>query len=914
MTGFSIKIENPWFLLLLIPAVIFSVIPYFRMNKRYRFTRNRISSIVLHVVIMVLAVSVLAKVTFEYDIPNGQNEVILLVDTTDSSTDAENRRNSFIQSVIMSTDEKFKLGIVTFGYDQVVASELAHPTPDTYGQYLSAPSPDTTATDIASALTFAESLLTQPEIGRIVLVSDAVETDGSVASVIKAIAAKGTKVDTVYLQANDIGNEVEIVSMTLPEEKIRVGVPFEVELTLNSSHTGLAYILPFDNDVSGSISTVLLTGGMQTIKVHCLFSFPGMHRLYFELSTENDRLSQNNTYTSHVYLDVYDKLLVIESVDGESEAFRNMLRDELQVDVINVRDPEAMPTEVNQLRNYDEVVLVNVSNADMPTGFDELLYSYVHDIGGGLFTVCGNKPDTNSSDGSWSANAYTMDDMYGTLYQQMLPVEVIEYTPPVAVIIIIDRSGSMYSPSDGTSEEESKLGFAKLGAKACLDALTERDYVGIMTLSDNYEESIEITPRPHYDRIVSAIDQIEGGGGGTIFSDAIERAGKTLAALTSVEKKHIIIVTDGQPTDHDVEKYTARLEENAKLGITTSIVGVKCDGSAKATMKNALVDYAGMTEDDFYDISNLEDLPTAMRESLNIPEIKDVNYTPFQPAVAVQNQITAGIEPTEIPELDGFYGLKIKKGATAVLMGQFTPIYAQWQFGKGTVGTFACDLNGTWSSKWIESSTGSLLINNIVTAIFPSESVRYNDLELEIEGDNYATTLSIFTEMMEGNVIEVTITSPQTGSDASVTTIHADHLNYSRIKFSVKTPGLHKITAVKKSADGTVLAENTIYKSLAYSKEYEVFHDREEAERLAASISAESGGVVIHEPWQVFENAVQKIHKTIDPKFAFLIISLVLFLLDIAVRKFKWKWPHEIIRDKRAKDEIAQRAEKGRKI
>ena len=25
--------------------------------------------------------------------------------------------------------------------------------------------------------------------------------------------------------------------------------------------------------------------------------------------------------------------------------------------------------------------------------------------------------------------------------------------------------------------------------------------------------------------------------------------------------------------------------------------------------------------------------------------------------------------------------------------------------------------------------------------------------------------------------------------------------------------------------------------------------------------------------------------------------ALVLFLLDIAARKFKWKWPHEIIRD-----------------
>jgi hypothetical protein len=469
----------------------------------------------------------------------------------------------------------------------------------------------------------------------------------------------------------------------------------------------------------------------------------------------------------------------------------------------------------------------------------------------------------------------------------------------------------MYSPSSGTSEEESKLGFAKLGAKACLDALTERDYVGIMTLGDNYEESIEITPRPHYDRIVSAIDRIEGGGG-TIYSDAIERAGKALAALTNVEKKHIIMVTDGHPTDSDIEKYMARLEENAALGITTSIVGVKCDASAKATMKNVLVQCAGMSENDFYDISNLEELPTAMRESLNIPEIKDVNYTPFQPTVAVQTSITAGLDAADMPMLDGFYGVKIKKGATAILMAPFTPVYAQWQFGKGTVGTFACDLNGTWSEELIESSNGALLINNIVSALFPRDSVRYNDLEMAVEGDNYTTNLSIFTQMNEGETVEVTIISPRIEGGEVATVLYADHLNYSRMKFALKTPGVHVITAVKKAADGTVLAENTIYKSLAYSKEYDVFYDQQAAKQLSETIAAESDGVSIRDPWQVFENAAQYLHKEMNPKFLFLITALVLFLLEIAVRKFKWKWPHEIVHDRRAQEEIIRKGEKGR--
>jgi hypothetical protein len=166
--------------------------------------------------------------------------------------------------------------------------------------------------------------------------------------------------------------------------------------------------------------------------------------------------------------------------------------------------------------------------------------------------------------------------------------------------------------------------------------------------------------------------------------------------------------------------------------------------------------------------------------------------------------------------------------------------------------------------------------------------------------------------MNEGETVEVTIISPRIEGGEVATVLYADHLNYSRMKFALKTPGVHVITAVKKAADGTVLAENTIYKSLAYSKEYDVFYDQQAAKQLSETIAAESDGVSIRDPWQVFENAAQYLHKEMNPKFLFLITALVLFLLEIAVRKFKWKWPHEIVHDRRAQEEIIRKGEKGR--
>ena len=78
-----------------------------------------------------------------------------------------------------------------------------------------------------------------------------------------------------------------------------------------------------------------------------------------------------------------------------------------------------------------------------------------------------------------------------------------------------------------------------------------------------------------------------------------------------------------------------------------------------------------------------------------------------------------------------------------------------------------------------------------------------------------------------------------------------------------------------------------------------MFVDYDAAEKLAVYLSEASGGEVLTEPEEVFQNAAKYLNVVIDPRLAFIISVIVLFLLDIAARKFKWKWPHEIIRDKK---------------
>ena len=900
MTNLSINFSRPWFLLLLIPAALWTLVPYFRMNKRYRGTRNRIASMILHIVVMVLSISVLSGMTIEYDLPNEENEVILLVDASFSNTESELAKNDFLQSVIQSNGGEFKLGIVTFGFNQVYAVEQTNDMKRVFTDYLRAPQPDDSATDIEAALRYTAGLFKNSG-GRIVLLTDAEETDGVANNVIKSIAADGITVDTVYFKGNEKGDEVQIIGMERPEEKIKVGEPFEVNLVLQSSVATNVSIVPYDNGVAGTAIPVEVIDGVQRVKIPFTFEVPDLHEMSFEITCEEDNLSQNNVFHSYLYIENFNNILILESNDQESEAICRMLDDEVNVTVIHTQDVDRIPRTLEQLRAYDEVILCNVARSDMPEGFEDILYAYVHDVGGGLFTVCGNEHDENPGDEEWSANAYTKEDMEGSKYQQMLPVEIIEYTPPVAVMILIDVSGSMWDGS--TPKDQSKLHAAKQGAVACLDALSERDYIGVIALAEEYKEAIELTPRTQRDKILAAIDEVKGPGG-TVFSQALMKAGQALSAMSNVEKKHIILITDGEPADDDSEKYKYWMQANAEAGITCSIIGIQCSAMAASNMKNLLVEYGGVDVDNFHDVADIQRVPQAILEDLQAPEIKEVNYKTFVPKIETVNTITKGIAQENMPELHGYYGVKAKSEATVVLMGEYTPVYTQWEFGEGRVGTFACDLNGTWSSDFVDTVEGNAIVNNIVRSLLPSENIHVTDIGLEVEGDNYKTELNVFTELQEGQYLEVRITSPAAdgSSESTVQTLTAGASDgYTKLSFYVTTAGVHEIVAQKKDASGTVLYETVAYKALGYSQEYNAFADKDEAEAYAALLAKNGRGLQITDPWQVYENVAQFLHKVIDPRLPFIIAVIVLLLADIAVRKFKWKWPHEIIRDRKAR-------------
>ncbi|HBF14792.1 MAG TPA: hypothetical protein DDW30_03750 [Clostridiales bacterium] len=914
MSNFKIELEHPWLLLLLIPVLFFSLFPFFRLSRKYRRNRNRIISVVMHTLAMLLCVAMVVGLTFTYELPNKKNELIVLVDRSDSGVENEALREEFLQDVINACDKNYKLGVVSFGWDAVYAAPLSYDKREGYRQYLSALEPDVGATNLAGAITFAAEQFENPNTAKILILSDGLQTDGDALSAVKLAAAKGIKVDAVNL-ANTEHNEMQILDVKMPENRIVPGQTATVTLTIqtNLKAEESATLNVTDMGYKSGSHAIRLVKGIQKVEIQHTFQSGGLHDLNFQLvgADSSDTVEQNNVYHAYLNIPLLENILILESKQGEADALESILGQMHTVQVFNIHeDADLIPKNVRELSAYEEVFLVNLSNADltsdtMPPDFVQTLYDYVYNIGGGLFTV-GGENDTLDG-GTLVPHAYNRLDMEGTLFQQMLPVQVVEYTPPLAVMIVIDASGSM---SMGKYEAALKA------AEEILGSLSARDYCGVTTFDTTSTEAISVLPVAQKDRILDAIHSLNStqggsGSGGTVFAGAIELAGRAIAPIP-VERRHIVLITDGDPSDHleeqsdnDKNSYGKYILDNYNQnGITMSIFALSRSANKVEELTKAAEEYG---HGHFYDIPSGELNRVQAYAKSDMAEVSLKEYEEgitFTPKVRDQSTVLNGIDTTTvIPSLKGYYGTKIKEGAKVPLIYQYVPIYAEWDFGAGRVGSFLSDLGGAWSVDFIKDAVGQRIVENIADSLSPSDDLEPDRLELVLRmlEENYSTRLNVYTTLGEGESVSVKVkplsdaASRFYGGDVPVTSL-GDNVGFD---FFITCGGVYRITVTKTNANGETLAERTEYKVFSYSEEYRMFRDEDEGAKLLEQLTQNGNGEMITDAVETYATFAKTYPKTTDPRIVFLILAIVCVLIDVAVRKFKFKWPHELIRDRK---------------
>ena len=931
MSSFNVNFASPWWLLAIIPAVALTVIPFCMIKKERRYQRNRVVSLILRLVAITMVVFLLGGPVFEIKEANSKGEVILLVDHSASTADPSMRKqiDDWVEDIVNKSAGEFRVGIVTFGYGDPNYIGMSYNTTSVLDQYKGVKLSEdaSSATDIEAAMFFAYEKFANPETARVIVISDGAETDGKAAyaATMMRTKFKNLRVDTVYVAPptnSKTDDEVQLASIDIKQDSVKLGDTIDITVTLNNTprpgaeaKVSLVDTLMNEgtmrpdtpkavvNTRGEEQTTVRLDNKITTVSWQYTFEVRGLHQLSAKVETASDTIDSNNDYYAYVYISGNSKVLILEGTTTEGLQMSQLINDgkEYTVDTMPIA---SAPTTAAGLAEYDEIILMNVSNKQFPAGFEAVLDNFVKKFGGGLFTVGGS-------------NSYKSEDMNGTVFEGMLPVEADPRGQPLALLLIIDSSSSMCPPGETPRNGSlgvvgSRLWNAKQGAIAAVNVVEPGDYVSVLSFNSDAYLNLDMTPASRKTEIFAGINAVETRIG-TRYNNAIEMANRVMNSVTFTDRKHVIFLTDGEPQDGLDTQWTFNntIKSMAANGITVSTIGVTADITAKGD--DILTNMAANGNGRYWKVLNITELPSIMTQETVAQEVSWSN--PGVTKVNIKGRDTSVLQHvTSLPDVGGFYAVKAKGypgdsedkiGKVILATAKGNPIYAEWNYGAGHVASFMSPLDGaTWGSATYFTDTGArTFLQNVVKSMMAEKPTATAGVKVDFNPDangNYTTYFRITgLAFNEGDTISARAIGPKSTTDIKVDRLGLDLFQG---EFTSKDPGMYKLEITKREGGASMVI--TEFTTFSYSKEFNAFPDEDykvQCKAAMANLAELGGGALWDETEEMFSDYTLGLVRSFDPRLALLISAVVLFLLDIAARKFKFKWPHEIVKSVQAK-------------
>ncbi len=378
----------------------------------------------------------------------------------------------------------------------------------------------------------------------------------------------------------------------------------------------------------------------------------------------------------------HPRVLVVADDPSDASLITEYLPPETEPVFVTPADAPAL------LTRYAGVILNGTAAADLPGGWGSMLSRYVQ--GGGALLVTGGK------------HGLSLGGMTGMVYETLLPV-LLEYTEEngegISLMLVLDCSNSMTDAGGwGNTGGGDRLANAKQGAIRSIEALTERDLVGL--ISFNSKAVLRAEPAAATDthkavlsRIISSLTTAQG----TYYTEALTLAREQMRNMTTL-RRHVIFLSDGEPFDHGFDQV---VREMAEEGITVSAMAL---GFSSNVLKNIAENGGGR----YYAVTDAADLPSIM-----LSETEKVTSDPLVEKTAAV--VLPGGLPAGLPDITGFIGTTLRKDAELLLRAEGgAPLLARRQLGEGTVTVFTSDLTGEWTASWQNSEAGKAELKQIL--------------------------------------------------------------------------------------------------------------------------------------------------------------------------------------------------------
>jgi uncharacterized membrane protein len=695
--NWSVSFGNPWWLIL-IPLLLPPLLWMSFRSLAGLGTARRALAILFRTTVIVLIILALADLQSVRR--TDRLATIFLLDVS-NSVPREQQKAALDYATEASRKRRREdlAGVVVFGREPRVE---VPPAPGALNLLGIETTIDPENTDLGAAVKLALASFPEDTARRIVVISDGNENRGNLFE--QALTAKslGVQADVLPLEYF-YDREVLVEKVSIPPD-VKKGETVNINVVLRASEPTRGTLQVFqkaDNYRAPAVGNeqpvpIDLQRGVNVFTLRQTIIEPNFYTFSAEFIPEKgsgDRRAINNIAEGFTHARGKAQVLLIEGTRGEHAELVKALREkEIEVRVLAAPkidgaggvggDP--LPTDLAQLQPYDSVILGNVPKEAFTESQHQLLASNCHDMGAGLVMLGGSD---SFGAGGWM----------NTPVEKALPVDM------QIKAIKVQGIGAMALIMHASEIPEGNY-WQKVVAKAAIKALSSYDYAGLLHWEG--QEAWLFTLRPigsGQNSMLRAIDRMTPGDMPD-FDPSLQMAMRGLNAIPDAMSKHIVVVSDGDPTPPTPQV----IRQLVASKVTVTAVLTAAHGNDPGALQ-VMRDLANKTKGRFYNVTNPKALPRIYQKearSISRPLIFE-QTTPWLPKLNYPLTEAVMRLSEELPPITGLVLTSPKENELVEIpivsplpTGQLNPVLAHWTYGLGRSVAFTSDAGRRWAKAW----------------------------------------------------------------------------------------------------------------------------------------------------------------------------------------------------------------------
>ena len=875
----SVNFDNPYLLLLAIPLLIAVIIPFVIAIRKENRQKSAVISLAIHLVIVVLVTLAAAGAMITTILT--KTTVYVVADVSYSSERELDLIDDYIEEIEKNLPRKTELGVVCFGKDSAVLYKPGEERKSVKDALV-----DNTATDIVSAIQYTQGLYEEGVVKKMVLITDAKSTDsnarGKLISQMETLEQQKIALSAIFVDATLEDGEREVqISDVDAVKKTFIGTESVSKVLVQASYEGQIKLTMLvkapgsEEYVAEPYTIESITYGYNMFTLPLKTENEGLYEYKVLVEPTDDICSFNNEYFFTQEVDGQIDILLVTGQKADVDALTAVYGERATITSVIAKagsQVKGLPYTVEELTAYDEIILSNVDIRELPnvSSFLNAVEISVSQFGKTLTTM-GNLNIQNRADESLGDLGEMLSVNYGNSNS-----DTKMYT------LVLDTSHSM--------NQAYKLKATKDAAKSLLSLLSDDDMVCVVSFSGD----IETTQPPvrlgdKRNEINKLIDDLKPSQG-TYIGTALNRALSIMKGYNYKEKQ-VMLISDGKTNDYDLDPLSVARTMKIYNIVTSTINVATVDDKPKTLLENI----ASITGGSSHFLADPESAGDFVFEDI-ADEVTEFIIEADSP-VHIENpkdKLILGYKGEaddilSVPNIQGFVQTNLKTGSTLVLSVDYVkneetirvPLYSWREYGNGKVATLATSPSGAWLSSW-DDEFKSLIFDNMLSSHLPTEK---NDKPYELTVDYNGSYLSVIIKpasLRSDATAELVIKTPR-GEEIKADLIFDSQKYY--YNYLASEIGRYDINIVYKYDEKPEGVSQNAYFNLSYYPEYNMFAsysasnlhafvDGEVAEGKAVTVKSDEGELATYE------------YRFTVP---FLIIAMVLYVIDIAIRVLRFK-------------------------